>query len=262
VLALLALAAAGGPVGTFVAVADRLRFALRRFSVARVLEFLKKPLLLHVRVGSSASSERASADEGEQESREQAEGAGSSGYRWISHDGRIHCLLYSANYVSVLGKAYLYVSLTLFVIALLWATLTLKENTSWVEVFFWVPSLDFDEPFTRRRYELNISGLLGGWLIALALSALYAIRAPFRIRGAAISQRRMRELEREVLELRTLPLRQQEEDEILAAEAHIGAGTKKVMTQKLMLEQRTRVDAWADAPSRVREHARSGSEDA
>ncbi len=145
-------------------------------------------------------------------------------------------MLYSANFVSVLGKAYLYVSLTLFVIALLWATLTLKENAVWVEVFFWAPTLDFDVPFIRRRYEANVAGLLAGWVVALSLTALYAIRAPFRIRSAAIAQRRMRELEREVLELRTLPLRQQEEDEILAAEAHIEAGSKKVMTEKLQLE--------------------------
>jgi hypothetical protein len=43
----------------------------------------------------------------------------------------------------------------------------------------------------------------------------------------------VRELEREVLELRTLPLRQQEEDELLAAEAHVEPGTRKVMTEQI-----------------------------
>jgi hypothetical protein len=34
-----------------------------------------------------------------------------------------------------------------------------------------------------------------------------------------------------VLELRTLPLRQHEEDEMLAAEAHVDGGTRRVMTE-------------------------------
>jgi hypothetical protein len=56
-----------------------------------------------------------------------------------------------------------------------------------------------------------------------------AIRAPFRIRAAAVAQRRLRALEREVLELRTLPLRQAEEDDMLAAEARLGGSPQRVM---------------------------------
>ncbi|MCA9693434.1 MAG: hypothetical protein KC636_27815 [Myxococcales bacterium] len=140
--------------------------------------------------------------------------------------------------MSVLGKAYLLVSLSVVVLGLLWATLTMQENSAWVEVVIWAPRLDFVEPFERRRFEVNVAGLFAGWVVAVGLAAIYAIRAPFRIRAAAVLQRRMRELEREVLELRTLPLRQQEEDEILAAEAHLEAGSKKVMTEKLRLEER------------------------
>lgn len=135
--------------------------------------------------------------------------------------------------MSVLGKAYLAVSLGLCVIGLLWASLTMQENATWVEIVVWMPRADLLDPFVRQRYEVNIAGLMAGWALAGAILLLVAVRAPFLIRGAALAQRRTRELEREVLELRTLPLRQREEDEILAAEAHIATGAKKVMTEKM-----------------------------
>lgn len=160
--------------------------------------------------------------------------------RWIAigcHGQSIHPLLWSPHPVSLLGKVYLGVSLALFFIGVVWASNTLQSNAAWVEIVLAVPRLDLIEPLPRVRYEVNLAVLLGGWVVAVGLVAVTAIRAPFRIRGAALVQRRVRELEREVLELRTLPLRQQEEDEILEAEAHIEAGTKKVMTEKLHREQ-------------------------
>jgi hypothetical protein len=146
-------------------------------------------------------------------------------------------LLWSPHAVSLLGKVYLGVSLALFFIGVIWASNTLQSNSAWVGVVLAVPRLDLIEPLPRVHYEVNLAVLLGGWVVAVGLLAVLGMRAPFRIRGAALVQRRIRELEREVLELRTLPLRQQEEDEILAAEAHIEAGTKKVMTEKLEREQ-------------------------
>lgn len=139
--------------------------------------------------------------------------------------------------VSLLGKVYLGVSLALFFIGVIWASNTLQSNSAWVGIVLAVPRLDLIEPLPRVRYEVNLAVLLGGWVVAVGLLAVLAMRAPFRIRGTALEKRRIRELEREVLELRTLPLRQQEEDEILAAEAHIEAGTKKVMTEKLERER-------------------------
>jgi hypothetical protein len=135
--------------------------------------------------------------------------------------------------MSLLGKVYLGVSLVLLLIGVAWASNTLQANAAWVEIVLAVPRLDLLEPLARIRYEVNLAVLLAGWVIAVALIGVLAIRAPFRIRGAAVTQRRIRELEREVLELRTLPLRQHEEDEILAAEAHVDAGTRKVMTEQL-----------------------------
>jgi len=152
--------------------------------------------------------------------------------------------------VSVLGKAYLLVSLTLVVMGLLWMSMTLQENAAWVEVVLWTPRLDFLEPFVRRRYAVNLSGLLAGWGVAIGIAAYYAIRAPFRIRDLARSQRRLRELEREVLVLRTLPLRQHEEDEILAAQAHLDRGPKKVMTEKMQLDARRKLAAQEARPPR------------
>jgi hypothetical protein len=140
--------------------------------------------------------------------------------------------------VSLLGKVYLGVSLALFVVGVAWASNTLQANSAWVEIVLAVPRLDLLEPLERIRYEVNLAGLVAGWVVAVGLLAVLAMRAPFRIRGAALTQRRIRDLEREVLELRTLPLRQHEEDEILAAEAHVDVGTKKVMTEKLARDVR------------------------
>lgn len=131
--------------------------------------------------------------------------------------------------MSLLGKVYLLVSLFLLALGLVWTIVTLNANSGWVEVVLYVPQLDLSAALVRRRYEVSVAALLAGWIAAAALVAVSAIRAPFKIRGAAIAQRRTRELEREVLELRTLPLRQEEEDDLLAAEAHLGAGRGKVM---------------------------------
>lgn len=138
--------------------------------------------------------------------------------------------------MSALGKVYLGVSLTCLLLGIVWASSTLQANAAWVEIVLAVPRLDALEPVARIRYEVNLAALLAGWIVTVGMLAIVAMRAPFRIRSAAIVQRRIRELEREVLELRTLPLRQQEEDEILAAEAHVDAGTRKVMTEKFRLE--------------------------
>jgi hypothetical protein len=135
--------------------------------------------------------------------------------------------------VSLLGKVYLGVSLAMLLVGVAWASNTLQANAAWVEIVLAVPRVDLLEPLARIRYEVNLAALLAGWVAAVGILAVLAIRAPFKIRSAAVTQRRIRELEREVLELRTLPLRQHEEDEMLAAEAHVDAGTRKVMTEKI-----------------------------
>lgn len=131
--------------------------------------------------------------------------------------------------MSLLGKVYLLVSLFLLALGLGWTIVTLNANSGWVEVVLYVPQLDFSALLVRRRFEIHVAALLAGWIAAAALVAVSAIRAPFRIRAAAIAQRRSRELEREVLELRTLPLRQEEEDELLAEEAHLGHAREKMV---------------------------------
>ena len=94
-----------------------------------------------------------------------------------------------------------------------------------------IPHLDPAEPTSREIVELPVGTLLAGWLVAGGVLMLSAARAPFRIRLAARRLRRLRELEREVQQLRTLPLRQQEEDELLAAEARLDVRERRVMTQ-------------------------------
>lgn len=131
--------------------------------------------------------------------------------------------------MSLLGKVYLFGSLILLALGLVWTIVTLGANTGWVEVVLYVPATDLAPAFVRRRFEVHVAALLAGWIATAALLAISAIRAPFRIRAAAIAQRRTRELEREVLELRTLPLRQEDEDEILAREARLGEPRGPVM---------------------------------
>jgi hypothetical protein len=142
--------------------------------------------------------------------------------------------------VSVLGRAYLGVSLIIFILGLIWFTLVLQENRAWVEVVLLVPRFDFVDPLVRRRFEMNVAAIMAGWGGCVSLLLLMGIVAPFRIRSMALMQRRLRELEREILELRTLPLRQQEEDEILAAEAHLDIRAKKVMTEKMRRDRMLR----------------------
>ncbi|MEM6291921.1 MAG: hypothetical protein AAGA54_11670 [Myxococcota bacterium] len=138
--------------------------------------------------------------------------------------------------MTALGKVYLGVSLTLVVLGVLWASTTLQSNSAWVEVVVSVPRANLLAPLKNVRYHVNLAGLMAGWLVAASLIAFAAIRAPFRIRVVARTRRRIKELEREVLDLRRLPLRQQEEDELLAAEAQLEDGTRKVMTETFARE--------------------------
>lgn len=131
--------------------------------------------------------------------------------------------------MSLLGKVYLLVSLTLVVLGLIWAVMILRDNAAWVPISLWLPAWAPDGLWQARHYEVSAAALLAGWLTTVGLMAMYAIRAPFRIRAAALAQRRLRALEREVLELRTLPLRQAEEDDMLAAEARLGGEPPRVM---------------------------------
>ena len=131
--------------------------------------------------------------------------------------------------MSLLGKVYLLVSLGLVVLGLLWAVMTLRDNPGWVPITLWIPAWGPEGLWQARHYDVSVSALLAGWLTTFGLMAMYAIRAPFRIRAAAVAQRRLRGLEREVLELRTLPLRQAEEDDMLAAEARLDSGQQRVM---------------------------------
>ncbi|MFV8756688.1 hypothetical protein ACNOYE_39595 [Nannocystaceae bacterium ST9] len=153
--------------------------------------------------------------------------------------------------MSVLGRAYLGVSLILFILGLIWFSLVLQENRAWDEVVLLVPRFDVVDPLVRKRIKVSVAALLAGWGGGVGLLLLLAMRAPFRIRSTAVLQRRLRELEREILELRTLPLRQQEEDEILAAEAHLDIRAKKVMTEKLRRDRMLAQDA-AEASSPAR----------
>lgn len=144
--------------------------------------------------------------------------------------------------MSLVGKIYLGASLVLLIGGIALTAITLNENETWVEILVWVPHFDLVEPLRRVRYETKVSTLMAGWAVAAATWLALAIRLPFRIRAAARMQRRVRELEREVLDLRTLPLRQHEEDEILAAEAHLDTGgAKKVMTEKIRLDRARKV---------------------
>ena len=160
--------------------------------------------------------------------------------------------------MSALGKVYLLVSLGLVVLGLLWAVMTLRDNTAWVPVTLWMPAWTETGLWQPRHYDVSVSALLAGWLTTLSLMAICAIRAPFRIRAAAVAQRRLRGLEREVLELRTLPLRQAEEDDMLAAEARLDVGQQRVMQEHYAVLPRTSPASDPPGDERARLSARTG----
>lgn len=134
--------------------------------------------------------------------------------------------------MTLLGKVYLGIFGVLLVIGVVWASMTLQSNAAWVEIVLVVPGADPIEPLSRVRYEVNLAALMAGWVVAVAILGLMAMRAPFKIRGAALTQKRIRDLEREVKSLRTLPLRQQDFDDELAADAQLDVPMRKVMTEQ------------------------------
>lgn len=136
--------------------------------------------------------------------------------------------------MSLLGRIYVLVAVTLFVLLSSWALWTLRENASAVEVVVLVPQFQADAPVGRKFVDLSVGTLLFGWLVAGASILLVAVRAPYRIRAAATRLRRIRELEKEVQTLRVLPLRQQEEDELLAQEARLDLHERRVMSSQVV----------------------------
>ncbi|NVB42028.1 hypothetical protein G6O69_29650 [Pseudenhygromyxa sp. WMMC2535] len=161
--------------------------------------------------------------------------------------------------MSVVGRAYLGVCLFLFILGLFWFTLVLQENRAVVEVVLLVPRFDFADPLIRQRFAVPLIGIMAGWGAGVSLLLLGITVVPFRIRSIALLQRRLRELEREILELRTLPLRQQEEDEILAAEAHLDIRAKKVMTEKMRRDRMLQQDMLQQETSRPELPARGSA---
>jgi hypothetical protein len=137
--------------------------------------------------------------------------------------------------VSWIRRTYTSSIVVSFVLLGWWALWTLRDNQSVISVVLWVPQLDWAEPLVRRHFFPEASLLLAGWLCAVGLALFAAFRLPFRLRTSARLLRRVRELEREVLELRTLPLRQQEADEQLEHEAQLETRAKRVMTEQLSL---------------------------
>lgn len=135
--------------------------------------------------------------------------------------------------MSLLGRIYVLVAATIFVLLASWALWTLRENSRLVEVVFLIPSLSAGASGAREGVQLSVGALLMGWVSAGSVLLLVAVRAPYRIRATAQRLRRIRELEKEVQTLRVLPLRQHEEDELLAQEARLDLHERRVMSSPL-----------------------------
>lgn len=144
--------------------------------------------------------------------------------------------------MSLLGRIYVLVAVILFVVLSSWALWTLRENANLVEVVMLVPQLRGGDFVAQKAVDLSVGALLLGWLVAGASLLLIAARAPYRIRAAASRLRRIRELEKEVQTLRVLPLRQQEEDELLAQEARLDLHERRVMISQIESETENFVD--------------------
>jgi len=134
--------------------------------------------------------------------------------------------------VNLLAKTYLYVLFVAVCVFLLWTlhTLTFAENASQrLEVWLFAPSLSGEMGGVSTRHEASLPFLLAGWVTVGCGLCFFAWRLPARIRRSAATQRELRALRREVLKLRTLPLRQREEDEQLAREAQLALGRGTVL---------------------------------
>ena len=145
----------------------------------------------------------------------------------------------SAHAVSTLARVYLALSLSLLIAggAFAWLSLRAPGNDGAVTLYLLVPQLDADAPYAELTRDLSVRVLAAGWVLLVGVLWLFAMRLPFRIRRMAALQRKVREYRAEVLELRTLPLRQAEDDATLAAEARLDMPRPKVMTAKLDREE-------------------------
>ena len=134
--------------------------------------------------------------------------------------------------MNLLAKTYLYVLFLAVCVFLLWTlhTITFAENANQTfEVWLFMPSWRGEAMGTSVRYPMSLPLLLAGWATVGCGICFLAWRLPARIRRSASTQRELRALRREVLKLRTLPLRQREEDEQLAREAQLALGRGTVL---------------------------------
>ena len=134
--------------------------------------------------------------------------------------------------MNLLAKTYLYVLFLVVCVFLLWTlhTLTFAENAiQRLEVWLFVPSWTGDAVGASVRHEVGLPFMLACWAGVGCGICFLAWRLPARIRRSAATQRELRALRREVLKLRTLPLRQREEDEQLAREAQLALGRGTVL---------------------------------
>lgn len=141
--------------------------------------------------------------------------------------------------MSTLARVYLALSLSLLIAGGAFAYLSLRAvgNDGLVTLYMLVPRLDADAPYSQLSRDVSTRVLAAGWIVLAGVLWVAAIRLPFRIRRVAALQRKVREYRAEVLELRTLPLRQAEDDAALAAEARLDIPRPKVMTAKLDREE-------------------------
>lgn len=134
--------------------------------------------------------------------------------------------------MNLLAKTYLYLLFLAVCLFLLWTvhTLTFAENASQrLDVWLFIPSVGDGAVGHSARRQVSLPLLLAGWVAVGGLIFLGAWRIPARLRRTAATQRELRALRREVLKLRTLPLRQREEDEQLAREAQLALGGGTVL---------------------------------
>ncbi|MEE9386940.1 MAG: hypothetical protein V3V08_26275 [Nannocystaceae bacterium] len=140
--------------------------------------------------------------------------------------------------MSTLARVYLAVTLSLLLAGVVFSWLSLRalDGDVTADVVIFLPQFDLAVPAIGIEWQVPVRLLASGWVaLGLLVSALL-IRLPFRVRQVAQRHRRLREYRKEVLELRTLPLRQAEDDALLAAEARLDLPRPKVMTEKLLRE--------------------------
>ncbi|MFH2009610.1 MAG: hypothetical protein ABI333_23660 [bacterium] len=82
-----------------------------------------------------------------------------------------------------------------------------SENSQWVPVSWPYPQLSFDEPFAVHTFEVVLGVAAAGWIFAILLICAALVLFPLYLRRTRQYTASIKKLEKELVDLRNLPLK-------------------------------------------------------